>query len=84
MIVDILTKSVHFLRIKISYNLSMLAGLYIREVIRLHGTLVSIVLDRDLRFTLRFWLSLQKTLSTRLKFSTSFYPQTDRQSERIM
>ena len=74
---DRLTKSAHFLPIKIMYSLNKLAELYIREIIRLHGMPVSIVSDRDPRFTSRFWLSLQEALGTRLRFSTAFYPQTD-------
>jgi len=32
-----------------------LAELYVREVVRLHGVPTTIVLDRDPRFTSRFW-----------------------------
>ena len=83
-IVDRLTKSAHFLPIRNSDSLDKLAQLYVREIIRLHGTPVSIVSDRDPRFTSRFWPSLQNALGTRLYFCTTFHPQTDRQSERTI
>ena len=83
-IMDRLTKSANFLPIRNSDSLDKLAQLYVREIIRLHGTLVSIVSDRDPRFTSRFWPSLQNALGTILHFSTVFHPQTDGQSERSM
>ena len=84
MIVDKLTKSAHFIPIRNSDSLDKLAQLYVREIIRLHGTLVSIVSDRDPRFTSRFWPSLHNALGTKLHFSTTFHPQTDGQSERTI
>ena len=53
-LVNRLTKSAHFLPIRTDYSLNKLAELYIEEIVRLHGILVSIILDRDPRFTLRF------------------------------
>ena len=79
-IVDRLTKSAHFLHIRNSDSLDKLAQLYVREIIRLHGTLVSIVANKDPRFTSRFWPSLQNALGTKLHFSMDFHPQTDGQS----
>ena len=84
MIVDRLTKSIHFLPINVEDSLEKLAQLYVDEIVRLHGVPVSIVSDQDPRFTSRFWPSLQAALGTRLHFSTAFHPQTDGQSERTI
>ncbi|EOX93994.1 DNA/RNA polymerases superfamily protein [Theobroma cacao] len=83
-IVDRLTKSAHFLAIHSTYSIERLARLYIDEVVRLHGVPISIVSDRDPRFTSRFWPKFQEALGTKLRFSTSFHPQTDGQSERTI
>ena len=83
-VVDRLTKSAHFLPVRTDYSLDKLAELYIKEIVRLHGIPISIISDRDQRFTSRFWGKLQMTLGTRLKFSTEFHPQTDGQSERVI
>ena len=80
MIVDRLTKSAHFLPVSIDDLLNKLAQLYVEEIVRLHGVPVSIVSERDPRFTSRFWPSLQAALGTRLHFSTAFHPQKDGQS----
>ncbi|KAA3487969.1 DNA/RNA polymerases superfamily protein [Gossypium australe] len=53
-IVDTLTKSAHFISVRVDYSLDKLAKLYIAEVVRLHGVPVSIISDRDPRFTSRF------------------------------
>ena len=73
-VIDRLTKSAHFLPIKVSFSLEKLAELYVREVVRLHGVPLSIISDRDPRFTSRFWPSLQYALGTKLQFSTAFHP----------
>jgi hypothetical protein len=83
-VVDRLTKSTHFISIRMNYSLDKLVEIYVNEIVRLHGVPVSIVSDRDPRFTSRFWGSLQKALGTKLNFSTAFHPQTDGQSERTI
>ena len=82
--VDRLTKSTQFLAIHNSFSLNWLAKLYVNEIVKLHRVLVSIVSDRDPRFTSRFWPKLQKALDTSLHLSTVFHPQTDGQSERTI
>ncbi|KAL0415719.1 UNVERIFIED_CONTAM: Transposon Ty3-I Gag-Pol polyprotein [Sesamum latifolium] len=82
--IDRLTKSAHFMSIQQGDSLDKLAELYVAEIVRLHGVPVSIVSDRDPRFTLYFWGSLQRALGTKLHFSTAFHPQTDGQSERTI
>ena len=83
-IVDRLTKFAHFLPIRLDYSMDCLTGLYVNEIVRLHGIPLSIVSDRDPRFTSRFWKELQLAFGTRLNFSTAFHPQTDGQSERVI
>ncbi|KAL0554261.1 hypothetical protein IC582_008178 [Cucumis melo] len=82
-VVDKLTKSAHFVPGKSTYTASKWAQLYMSEIVRLHGVPVSIVSDRDARFTSKFWKGLQTAMGTRLDFSTAFHPQTDGQTERL-
>ena len=50
-IMDRLTKLAHFIAINNTYPLGRYARLYVDEIVRLHGAPVSIVSDRDPRFT---------------------------------
>ena len=83
-IVDRLTKSAHFLAVRMTFTLEEFCRLYIWEIVRLHGIPVSIVSDRGPRFTVQFWKSFQKAMGTQLSMSTAFHPQTDGQSERTI
>ena len=57
-IVDRLTKSAHFMVMRMTFTLKEFFKLYIREIVRLHGVLVSIVSDRDPKFIAQFYKSL--------------------------
>ena len=83
-IMDWLTKSVQFLAVQMTFTLEEFYRLYIQDIFRLHGVLVSIVSDRDPRFTARFWESFQRTMGTQLMLNTPFHPQMDTQSERTI
>lgn len=83
-IVDRLTKSTHFIPIKINFPLQRLAEIYIEVIVKLHGISSSIVSERDLRFTSRFWGSLQDALGTKLRLCSVYHPQDDGQTERII
>ncbi|GAU42813.1 hypothetical protein TSUD_288410 [Trifolium subterraneum] len=83
-VVDRLTKSTHFIAIKMGTLVPRLAEIYVEQIIRLHGIPSSIVSDRDPKFTSRFWESLQEALGTKLRLSSTYHPQTDGQSERTI
>nr|GEW80495.1 hypothetical protein [Tanacetum cinerariifolium] len=83
-IVDRLTKSAHFLHMREDDILEKLMRQYLKEVVSKHGVPVSIISDRDGKFTLHFWKSLNKALGTRLDMGTAYHPETDGQSERTI
>ena len=83
-IVDRLTKSAHFLAVRMTFTLEEFCQLYICEIVRLHGVPVSIVSDKDPRFTAHFWKSFQKAMGTQLTMSITFHSQTYGQSERTI
>ncbi|GJR24334.1 putative reverse transcriptase domain-containing protein [Tanacetum coccineum] len=80
-IVDRLTKCTHFLPMREDYKMERLARLYLNEIVARHGVLISIISDRDSRFTSRFWQSMQEALGTRLDMSTAYHPQTNGQMQ---
>ncbi|GJY25320.1 putative reverse transcriptase domain-containing protein [Tanacetum coccineum] len=59
---DRLTKSAHFLPIHEDYKTEKLAKIYTNEIVARHGVLVSIISDRDGRFTSHLWQAFQKVL----------------------
>ncbi|GJT17520.1 reverse transcriptase domain-containing protein [Tanacetum coccineum] len=83
-IVDKLNKLAHFLAIREDYSTAKLAKIYIDEIVARHGVPMSIILDKDGRFTSRCWQTVEKVLGTRLDMSTAYHPQTDGQSERTI
>ncbi len=81
-IVDRLTKMVHYVPVKVTIDAPSLAEVIINVVVRHHGVPESIVTDRSSLFTSKFWSSLCYFLRIKRKLSTVFYSQRDRQTER--
>nr|GEV52700.1 putative reverse transcriptase domain-containing protein [Tanacetum cinerariifolium] len=83
-IVDRLTKSAPFLPIRENDPLNKLARLYLNMIVARHGIPVSIICDRDRRFTSNFWRSFQKALGTDISMSIAYHPKNEGQSERTI
>jgi hypothetical protein len=82
-IVDKLTKSAHFIPVRYTYDVTDVPRVFASEVICLHKIPKKIISNRDSRFTSRFWTSLQLTLGTRLKLSTTYHPEIDGKTKRV-
>ena len=81
-IVDQLTKMVHYEPVKVIIDVPGLAKVIIDIFVHHHKVLKSIVIDQGLLFTSKFWFLLCYFLGIKRKLSTAFYPQTDGQTER--
>jgi hypothetical protein len=65
-IVDRLTKTVHFLPVHTMYNTKKYAEIYLDQIVRLHEVPNTIISNRGAQFIARFWEQLQNALGTKL------------------
>ncbi|CAI7903370.1 unnamed protein product [Closterium sp. NIES-53] len=81
-VVDRLTKMVHFAPCRTRITAEETARLFISTVMRVHGIPSAIISDRDPKFTSNFWKETWAQYGTKLQFSSAYHPQTDGQTER--
>jgi transposase InsO family protein len=73
----------HFIPVKTTYSVPQLEELYMSRIVCLLGVPRKIVSDRGTQFTLRLWERLHETLDTQLRFSSTYHPLTNGQTERV-
>ena len=82
-VVDKLTKIVHFISTTERTSAEGLARLLRDNMQKLYGLPESIILDKKPQFAAGLMRELNRMLEIESKMSTVFYPQTDRQTERV-
>ena len=82
-VVDQLTKMVHFILTTEKTSAEGLARLFRDNMWKLHGLPKSIILDRGLQFVAGIMRELNEMLRIKSKLSTAFHPQIDGQTERV-
>jgi hypothetical protein len=82
-VVDRFSKMAHFIPTKDEATAQEMGRLFFSHIFKHHGLPKDIVLDRDPKFTSKFWRALWKRMGSELKMSTSFRPQIDGQTERV-
>ena len=80
---DRLTKQAHFVATTSTLDARGTADLYVQTVFRHHGLSLSIISDRDPRFTAKVYQDIFKQLGVELKMSTAHHPETDGKTERV-
>jgi hypothetical protein len=82
-VVDKLTKDVHFVLVKMTHTTTNIAEIYMREISKLHGIPKTIVSDKDTNFTSNLWRGLFKRFGTNMNFSISYHPHSYGKIERF-
>jgi hypothetical protein len=57
-----------------THTATNIVEIYMRDIVRLHGIPKEIFLDRDTKFTSKFWRGLFKGFGTNMNFSTTYHP----------
>jgi hypothetical protein len=73
----------HFIACHKSNDVSHIANLFFRDIVRLHGVPKTIVSDHDVKLMSYFWKTLWGKLGTKLLLSSTCHPQIDGQIEVV-
>jgi len=83
MVVNAVSKRVHFIPTHTTVTAEGAAWLFLHYVWKLHGLPKRVVSDCGPQFVALFTKELYRLLGIRISSSTAWYPQTDRQTERV-
>ena len=73
-VIDRFSRMSYFILCNKINDASHVAKLYFKEVVKLHGILRTMILNKDSKFLCHFWRTLWKKLGTSLNNSTSHHP----------
>jgi len=82
-IIDPLTKRARWIPVKeVELTAESFAEAFVTGYVRNRGLPLSIVSDRDTRFTSKFWQTLSALRGIKPRMSTAYHPQSDGQVEK--
>ena len=82
-VVDRLSKYAYLVGLKHPFTTFSVAAAFIKEIVRLHDFLASIISDRDKVFKSHFWKELLRLQRNSLLHNTAYHSQTDGQTEIV-
>jgi hypothetical protein len=82
-VVDRFSKMAHFIALAKTATARDVAQAFLKEVWKLQRLPESIISDRDSKWIGEFWNGPYNRWGIKKRMSTSFHPQTDRQTERV-
>jgi Integrase zinc binding domain len=80
-VVDRFSNMAHFVPCAKTMDVSNIADLYFKKIVKLHGIPNTITSNRDPKFVGHFWRTLWRKMGTKLQFTSAYHSQTDGRTE---